>query len=737
VNLLEPTGWHPRIQLRAKGLLTRRRIISGTRVTFPTVGAASLERFFTLGPDASEVLVRNERSLVSPGTERALFRDAPNAGARFPMTPGYSAVGRIVAVGARVSDFAVGDRVVTSLGHTSLGVIRSSRVVKVPDAVSDDDACFHSLALISLSGIYRAKPLAGETIAVIGRGLIGLLVLKLLRTAGGFRLISLARTSRNADTARACGADEVASADLMARVGADAVIDATGSADALAGAVAAVRPDGRLVVLGSPRGITENLALRAIQENRVQLLGAHIRALPDSSDNPARRSKHSCTEQFLRWLAQGRLSMHDLISQRVAPEAISEFYQQLDVDETAVVGAVIDWSALDASQDAWTSRDAAKPLHEAFDPRRRVTEWARRKAQTKKVMPLDLSESVGNVRFALIGCGAAAAQTGRGFVTAPSASLTVAMDVNPTVAESFARGFGARPSSSLDDVLNDPTVDAVFIGVPHFLHASLATQCAEAGKHIIMEKPLATSVADIDTMIAACRKSGVLLMANYSRRYEPDVAFARELAAAGALGRLLGSCIVFAEDKRDSYWIDPSTLGLNWRGTLKESGGGILANVMVHHLDYAGYIVGAEVTDVCGDYDSLHLPAGVEVEDSVSIHYRYTNGALGTLVACSRCPGMQDYQTFWGRDGQIRLSREGSRFFTRTPIKGFAAGRWHEFPRLPNVDSRAVLIERFARSILLAAPLDIPPENSRAVTRIVEEAYASAPRSRASRPSTR
>jgi UDP-N-acetyl-2-amino-2-deoxyglucuronate dehydrogenase len=725
VNFIQPTNWHPRIQLHAKGLLTGRRIISGTRVTFPTVGAASLERFFALGPGPGEVLVRNERSLVSPGTERAIFMDAANAGGRFPMTPGYSTVGEIVLVGPQVSGLAKGDRVVTSLGHASHGVIRASRVSRVPDGVSSEDACFHSLALISLAGIYRTKPLAGETVAVVGRGLVGLLALKLLQAAGGFRLVSVARSSRNADLARACGADDVVSADALSAVNADAVIDATGSAAALVDALQGVRPGGRLVILGSPRGVTENLPLQAIHDRRIQVTGAHIRALPDSSDNPAARTKQACTELFLRWIAQGRLSLGELISERISPEDVSAFYARLALDETAVVGALFDWDKHQRSSDAWTSPDAATPLGEQIRPKERLVEWARRKAQTKKILPPELSTSVGNVRFALIGCGAAAPQTAKGFVSAPSASLVAAMDTNLAVAEAFARNYGARATNNLDDILNDPNIDAVFVGVPHFLHEPIATRCAEAGKHIIMEKPLATSVADIDAMIAAARKAGVLLMANYSRRYEAEMAFARELVEQGAIGRLLGTCIVFGEEKRDSYWLDAATMRLNWRGKRQESGGGILANVMVHHLDYTGYITGEPVAGVCADYDSLHVPDGVEVEDSVSVHYRYENGALGTLIASSRCPGMQDYQSFWGTVGQIRLSRDGSRFFTRQAIKGFATGRWHPFPELPEIDSRAVLIEKFARSVVLGTPLDIPPENSRAVTRIVEAAYAS------------
>jgi predicted dehydrogenase len=596
----------------------------------------------------------------------------------------------------------------------------------VPDAVSDDDACFHSLVLIALAGIYRATPVAGETVAVVGRGLVGLLALKLLHAAGGFRLLSVARSSRNGDLARRCGADEVLTAEALMGLSADAVIDATGSAAALAAAVHGVRRGGRFVVLGSPRGITENMPLETIHERTIHVLGAHIRALPDSAESPGVRTKQACTEQYLHWVAQGRLSMYDLISHRLTPATASEFYRHLALDDASVVGAVIEWDRLGASPEAWAAPSAAIPLREAFRPRRWLTEWARRTAQTPKIMPPDLRDSVGNVRFALIGCGAAAPQTARGFSTAPSATLVAAMDINIGVAEAFARNLGVRATSSLDDILNDPDVDAVFIGVPHFLHEPIATRCAEAGKHIIMEKPLATSVGDIDAMIAACEKHGVLLMANYSRRYEADVAFARQLVEQGALGRLLGSCIVFGEEKRDSYWIDSTTMQLNWRGKRKESGGGLLANVMVHHLDYAGYITGESVAEVCGDYDSLHMPAGVEVEDSVSVHYRYANGALGILSACSRCPGMQDYQSFWGTLGQIRLSREGGRFFTRQPITGFAAGRWHSFPELPEIDSRAVLIEKFARSVLLGTPLDIPPDNSRAVTRIVEAAYGSA-----------
>jgi NADPH-dependent curcumin reductase CurA len=131
-KILQPSRWHPRLQMRAKGLLTGRRIVEGCRVRFPCPNAACLERHFYLGPGSGEVLVQNHSSLVSPGTERAVFVDAPNAYGSFPFAPGYSAAGQIVAVGPNVSGFKVGDRVVTSLSHSDGGVIRVSRVNKIP-----------------------------------------------------------------------------------------------------------------------------------------------------------------------------------------------------------------------------------------------------------------------------------------------------------------------------------------------------------------------------------------------------------------------------------------------------------------------------------------------------------------------------------------------------------------------------------------------------------------------------
>jgi predicted dehydrogenase len=317
----------------------------------------------------------------------------------------------------------------------------------------------------------------------------------------------------------------------------------------------------------------------------------------------------------------------------------------------------------------------------------------------------------------------AAAKTVQAIHRAPSSTLTWAVDTNPDTVQRFSERFRIAGTTRLDDVLASRDLDAVFVGVPHFLHADLAIRCAEAGKHIIMEKPLATTTADIDEMIAACRRNGVLLTTNYSRRYRPNVRFARQLVEQGALGRLLGSCIVHGEEKSRRYWLDPATEQTNWRGQWSTSGGGVLINVLVHHLDYFGYITGEQIVRVSCDYDTFASPPGVAVEDAASVQYRYSNGAIGTIVASSHCPGAQEYEVLWGTDGQIRLTRETGEFWSRKTLDGRAAGAWHSFPRLPSIDSRAELIERFARAVFSKSVPDISPEDSRHVTQVVEMAY--------------
>src|SRR5689334_3422485 len=116
---------------------------------------------------------------------------------------------------------------------------------------------------------------------------------------------------------------------------------------------------------------------------------------------------------------------------------------------------------------------------------------------------------VQKLRFGFIGCGEIAAMTAASMQKARNAAVTAVMDTNPDLARDLGVRLQATATTNLEDVLNSATVDAVYIATPHHLHATQVIQAAEAGKHVMVEKPLATTVADCMRMIEACQRAGV------------------------------------------------------------------------------------------------------------------------------------------------------------------------------------------------------------------------------------
>src|SRR5688572_893732 len=112
------------------------------------------------------------------------------------------------------------------------------------------------------------------------------------------------------------------------------------------------------------------------------------------------------------------------------------------------------------------------------------------------------------LRIAMIGCGEIAVQTAGGIARAPSAEHVMVMDVEERVARDLGEIHGVPHTTSLDELLANPSVDAVYIAIPHYLHASVALRAIRAGKHVLVEKPIATTLADADEMIETARHAG-------------------------------------------------------------------------------------------------------------------------------------------------------------------------------------------------------------------------------------
>jgi UDP-N-acetyl-2-amino-2-deoxyglucuronate dehydrogenase len=330
------------------------------------------------------------------------------------------------------------------------------------------------------------------------------------------------------------------------------------------------------------------------------------------------------------------------------------------------------------------------------------------------------------LKIGMIGCGEIAYKaTAVSIESIDSAEMIVGVDPVEHVARSFGETYGIETTTSLDAVLDSPDVDAVIISAPHYLHAPLAIAAAKAGKHVMVEKPIAVSLQQADEMIAACKEAGVLLAVNLVSRYDPPAIKAKELIEAGAIGEIIALKFHGASNKADNYWTGGFTqrVQTTWRKSKAESGGGILIMNFVHDIDRLRYITGLEAVRVYAEYDTFITD--VEVEDFITVSIRYDNGAIGSLLAASCARGGQSTgNRIYGSHGQIIFDNGGLRVYTTKAISGLEQNAWTTF-ELPHVDSRAIYIDRFAQAVREGTPPDIPGEEGRKTLEVIVAAYKS------------
>jgi predicted dehydrogenase len=280
-------------------------------------------------------------------------------------------------------------------------------------------------------------------------------------------------------------------------------------------------------------------------------------------------------------------------------------------------------------------------------------------------------------------------------------------------------------------------VDAVVVSTPHYLHALLGIKAAQAGKHVIVEKPMATALEDADALIEACKRAGVLLSCKEGGvRYQAATARARELMARGAIGEVMATYVFGAADKPASYWTGGYTgrVQTTWRRSKAESGGGILMMNYVYDVYRLRYITGLEVKRVFAEYDTYRTP--VEVEDVISVTVRYDNGALGTLTASSCAPGasksgargtMVAGNQILGTAGQMHLDGGDLVVYTENDVDGLKAGEWTTITFPEEVANKAYVtyFERFAEAVFERKSPDVPGEEGRKTLEVLLAAYHS------------
>jgi threonine dehydrogenase-like Zn-dependent dehydrogenase len=334
-------------QIRLVGLLSGRRVVVGRRVEFLNFEIAHLERYEFLTPGRNEVQVEVACGTVSPGTERAVLCGLPGARRAFPYIPGYSSAGVVTSVGSAVKGFAVGNRVAGRIKHTSADTVGTDFLFRVPNGVSHEAASFIELGIITLQGVRKSRIKPGDRVAVIGQGLIGQLANRFVRMLGA-SVVALAPSRNRAATALAPGGAhefiEMHRGFDHSTVNADIVIEAVGTPDAIVTAMRCARRGGRVVLLGSSRGLSRDVDLDSLAQARdLEIVGAHISDMPTTDNSPTRFSYRQEGELFLDLLAAGRVTVSDLVTWRPRPEECNAVYEVLAKGGKEHVAIVFHW----------------------------------------------------------------------------------------------------------------------------------------------------------------------------------------------------------------------------------------------------------------------------------------------------------------------------------------------------------------------------------------------------------
>jgi len=256
------------------------------------------------------------------------------------------------------------------------------------------------------------------------------------------------------------------------------------------------------------------------------------------------------------------------------------------------------------------------------------------------------------VRWGILGCGdVTEKKSGPAFQKAAGSSLVAVMRRQAERARDYAQRHGVkRWYSDADELIADPEVDAVYVATPPESHADLAIRCARARKACYVEKPMARTVAECQSMIDAFRASQTPLFVAYYRRALPRFLAVRRAIENGEIGAIRFVSIVL---QRPIAAVERDPRTLPWRVRPEIAGGGHFVDLACHVLDFLDFALGpiAEVGGIASNQAGLY-PA----EDSVAMHFRFGSGALGVGRFCFAAGAAGDEVVVVGSDGEIRFA---------------------------------------------------------------------------------
>ena len=529
-----------------------------------------------------------------------------------PISLGYCNTGKVIQVGEGVEGFKVGDRVVSNGSHADIVRVSKNLTARIPENVDDESAAFTVIASIGLQGIRLASPTIGESIVVIGTGLIGLLTVQIL-IASGCRVLAIDYDQSKLNLAKDFGAeicnpkdgeDPVATAMAFSRgKGVDAVLitASTKSSDPVTQAAHMSRKRGRIILVGVT-GLELSRADFYEKELTFQVScsygpGRYDKDYEDNGiDYPyayVRWTEQRNFEAILDMMSDGRLDLKPLITHRFAFEDAVDAYELLTSDQPAL-GILLEYtSTIDSRMKSEIKLDNSSPY-----------------AQDKAVVSF-----IGAGNYAsrmLIPAFKVAGAQFNSIVTSGGVSGVV---------HGQKAGF-SEASTDVEKMLLDSQTNAIAIVTRHNSHAGFVIRSLIAGKHVFVEKPLATTLEDlklVENAYSDSKKMNVAthLMVGFNRRFSPHVQKMKSLLETvhGPKSFIL---TMNAGEIPKEHWTQNV-----------EIGGGRIIGEACHYVDLMRYLAGSEIVSVqarrMGDYqDSIS-------EDKAVILLGFADGSFGTV----------------------------------------------------------------------------------------------------------
>jgi len=581
-----------------------------------------------------KVLIQTSRSLVSLGTERMLVEFGksnliskarqqpekvkqvldkikteglmPTLEAVFnklgePLPLGYCNVGKVIAVGEGVSEFKIGDRVASNGQHAEFVCISKNLVAHIPDEVSDDEAAFTVIGSIGLQGIRLLNPTLGETIVVIGMGLIGLLAAQLL-IANGCKVIGVDLDEEKLNLSKKWGVipfnpntgDVVKFVESVTKnIGADGVlITASAKTDEIISQAAKMsRKRGRIVLIGV---IGLNISRAEFYEKELSFQVSCSYG-PGRYDENYEQRGNDYPLPFVRWtekrnfeailhaIALGKLFVKEMITEVVDLENYQTIYGEIGTKKS--IASILKYS----------SDEIIKPTN------------------TIELKAVNFSGSKGVI--GIIGAGNFAKMTMLPALKESGASYKYIASAGGVSGTALGKKYGfSQSTTDYKEILKDTDVDLVLITTRHNKHAAIVAESLAAGKHVFVEKPLALNKEQLEHIICAFNQSINTLTVGFNRRFSPHSIKIKSLIGNAPMNVI---ATMNAGNIPANVWVHDMQIG-----------GGRIIGEACHFIDLITYFTGSKVKAVCMNAMGINPNDNT---DNASILLKYENGSIGVI----------------------------------------------------------------------------------------------------------